>query len=455
VSTEPEKPTSAGAATDNKASTDSDKAFENKAAVERAASIETSTAAVEHQTSSSSAEPVIKKARPVKVEQRSTSGGGSWLSSAALLLALAALAGTAYQWWMQHNAEQEVQAEPWREELLQQAQQSTALESKMDSRLSTIEGEVGTARQQLQAVKQETSSEIAQLSKSDEDLLKQISSVGRTDRDDWKLAEVEYLLRLAHQRVVMGGELNSAASLLTNADNILVELNMAGLHQVRKQVALDLAAVRAAQQLDSEGVYLRLEALQQQASRLPFFGMPTIDENPDAATESPGDLFDLAAEDWQAALDKGWDQAVEKFKTLVVVQKRDGAIEPLLSEAWQRLVRERLALDLEQAKNALVLQQQVIYRKALGNARELVNNHYVTDDPATRSVLKELQELQQEKIVADLPDVSGSQEAIRAYIDQKYQARESAAPVEENSGDATPKPTSSNGSYKWPQMGSE
>ncbi len=455
MSTEPEKPTSAGAATDNKASTDSDKALENKAAVERTAAIEASTAAAAYQASSSSAEAVRKEARPVKVEQKSTSGGGSWLSSVALLLALTALAGTAYQWWMQHNAQQEVQAEPWREELSQQAQQSTALESKIDSRLSTIEGEVGTARQQLQAVKQETSSEIAQLSESDEDLLKQISTIGRTDRDDWKLAEVEYLLRLAHQRVVMGGELNSAASLLENADNVLLELKMAGLHQVRKQVALDLAAVRAAQQLDSEGVYLRLEALQQQASSLPFFGMPTIDVNPDAAAESPGDLFDLAAEDWQAALDQGWDQAVEKFKTLVVVQKRDGAIEPLLSEAWQRLVRERLALDLEQAKNALVLQQQVVYRKALGNARELVSKHYVTDDPATSSVLKELQELQQEKIVADLPDISGSQEAIRAYIDQKYQARKSAAPVEDNAGEATSTPSSAESSYEWPLRGSE
>jgi uroporphyrin-3 C-methyltransferase len=491
VSTEPEKPKNNATGADKKVSTEpgssmGKKGLEDKPAIGSQAQAEPSKAADYRSPSSGAGAGAAVKsasapgaagkstpsgsaeasgaapARPTRVEQKAGSSGGSWLSGLAFLLALLALAGTAYQWWMQQRVVDEVQEEPWRDQVAQLGQQSGALKTKLESELGAIEdeikaleSEIDASRSQLQLLKQETNSDIEQLSVSNEDLLQQVANLGRTDRDDWKLAEVEYLLRLAHQRVAMGGELNSAASLLTNADNILLELNMAGLHQVRKQVALDLAAVRAAQQLDNEGTYLRLEALQQQSSDLPFFSMPTISESDEQSAEPAGDLFDLAAEDWQAALDKGWDQAVEKFKTLVVVQKREGAVEPLLSEAWQRLVRERLALDLEQAKNALVLQQQTIYREALGNAGELVEGNYSTDDPATRSVLKELKELQQETIVAELPDVSGSQEAIRAYIDRKFQARESkATAAEEPSIDST-SPASTEGGYDWQKMGTD
>lgn len=508
MSTEPEKPKNNAAGTDKKATTAVDNktvkndpgqksAVEGRAAAgpsdasdsraksspgaaataasnaaasasERTASA-AGTAAASPSKKSSASGSAAAPARPARVEEKKrSSGGGSWLSGLALLLALLALAGTAYQWWLQQQGGvdelAQEQEEPWRDQLSLLGQQSGELKTQLESEVTALEEEIkslesdiGAGRSQLELIKRETESGIEQLSLSNEDLLQQVANLGRTDRDDWKLAEVEYLLRLAHQRVVMGGELNSAASLLTNADNILLELNMAGLHKVRKQIALDLAAVRAAQELDNEGIYLRLEALQEQAGELPFFSMPTISEPDSQVTEPEDDLFDLAAEDWQAALDKGWDQAVEKFKTLVVVQKREGDVEPLLSEAWQRLVRERLALDIDQAKNALVLQQQTVYQQSLGNAVEIVEKNYITDDPATRSVLNELQGLQGEQIVAELPDVSGSQEAIRAYIDRKFKARESAAAAaatEQPPADSA-SPESSAGDSYWKQMGAD
>jgi uroporphyrin-3 C-methyltransferase len=361
-----------------------------------------------------------KAAKPAKpAKQKNPGKGGAAIASLSLLIALAALGGSGYLWYLQQQGAQQPQAvvEDLRPEL-------TELSAQLEAKIGTLEGELGAARQQMQASRQQTEGEMEQLSRDSLALLSQVSELGRTDRDDWQLAEVEYLLRMAHQRVVMGGELRSAASLLSTADNILNDLNMAGLHQVRKQVARDLAAVRAGVELDSEGIYLRLEALQQQSASLPFFGMPEINAPEQSQATVAGD-------DWQSTLDSSWQQAVAKFKALVVVQKRDGSVEPLLSEAWQSLVRERLALDMEQAKNAVVLQQQTIYRQALRNAIELVQMHYLPEHSATRSAITELKALEQEKIVSDLPDISGSQEAIRAYIDQKYQAQEQTAPLAE------------------------
>ena len=42
------------------------------------------------------------------------------------------------------------------------------------------------------------------------------------DRDAWLLAEAQYLLRLANQRLIMAGDAVAAEALLGSADNILL-----------------------------------------------------------------------------------------------------------------------------------------------------------------------------------------------------------------------------------------
>lgn len=337
------------------------------------------------------------------------------MAGLALLIALAALAGSAYQWYMSQQAPApQADGDAWRSELQR-------VSTEQNSRYESLKEDVGGARQQIADTRVELDSEIEQLSRDSLALLNQVSEMGRTDRDDWQLAEVEYLLRMAHQRVVMGAELKSAASLLANADKILNGLNMAGLHVVRKQLARDLVAVRAAAELDSEGLYLRLQALQDQAGSLLFFGMPKI--------EAPAAEVDNEDDSWKSQLSQNWERAATKVKTLVVVQKRDGGVEPLLSEAWQALVRERLGLELSQASSAVVLQQEAIYQRALTNAQQIIERHFLADQAATVAILAELDALLKESIVSDLPDISGSQEAIRGYIDQKYRAQEQLAPI--------------------------
>lgn len=367
--------------------------------------------------------PASDPGRKEKVPASGRRGGV--LGSLALLIALAALGATGYQYYQQWQSASS--SEPVEPPASQASVQD--MSTQLGSRLDQLGDEINSARQAAKTENRKLDSEIEKLSRDSVALLNQLSELGRTDRDDWQLAEVEYLLRMAYQRVVMGGELNSAASLLANADNILSDLNMAGLHQVRRQVARDLAAVKAASQLDSEGIYLRLQALQDQAATIPFYGLPQITAPEASAAAEEG-------EDWQSTLAASWAQAVAKFKTLVVVQKQEGEVKPLLSEAWQALVRERLALLLDQAKTAVILQQQTVYKDALDDAQQLVAARFLQDSPATRSVLAELAALEGEEIVADLPDISASQEAIRAYIDQKYQAQEQVAPLADEKTEA-------------------
>ena len=45
------------------------------------------------------------------------------------------------------------------------------------------------------------------------------------DRDDWLLAEAQYLLRMANQRLIMANDVGAAQALLGSADTILLELD--------------------------------------------------------------------------------------------------------------------------------------------------------------------------------------------------------------------------------------
>ena len=73
----------------------------------------------------------------------------------------------------------------------------------------------------------------------------ELARYSANDRATWLLAEAEYLLRLANQRLIMAGDTESAQALLTSADKVLRELDEVGLHEVRRAVAAELAAVRA------------------------------------------------------------------------------------------------------------------------------------------------------------------------------------------------------------------
>ena len=342
------------------------------------------------------------------------------------MTSLGAGAGAGYLWYEQQQMTQQQQTLASEHSMLSERQAAAAVpvdagvSAEVEGRLASLTELIdatkdaqGAQQSQLQALRMETGGDIQRLASENADLMQRLAEIGRTDRDDWRLAEVEYLLRLAHQRVVMGGELDSAAALLATADKILYELNMAGLLHVRKQVARDLAAVQAAARLDVSGIYLRLDALQQQLGKLQFYGMP--EQAVQAATAEPA-AESAGGGDWR-------DELLAFSKQLVIVRKSEGEIEAELTGVGQNLMRIQLALKLEQAKNALLLHQDPIYHTALDNARSLITAHFVPENSVSVAFLEGLDALNRETVAPELPDISSSQEVVRAYIDKRYKTQ--------------------------------
>jgi len=339
--------------------------------------------------------------------------GAAWL---ALLLALAALGLAGWQYYLkdanQTDLEQRLQALT-----AQLAQSRTAAEEAMVSSQSTLQQANKAIAEQAQLARQAQASQQATLDTLQGGLnqqRRQLLELSSTDRADWSLAEAEYLLRLAYQRLLMARDLASAQALLRSADAILAELDDNRLHPVRAAIAADLAALRAVPQVDTEGTWLRIQALARQVDSLLLFQLP---ERSAAAPESEVEAG------WQARLQHGFQAALDRFSSYLVIRRRDTAYQPLLDPQWERLVRQNLHMLLEQSQVALLSGNTELYRASLENTRRWLQEFFSFNAAGVAALDAELGSLLEINLTREYPDIGDSLVAIKDAM----AARRSAA----------------------------
>jgi uroporphyrin-3 C-methyltransferase len=252
---------------------------------------------------------------------------------------------------------------------------------------------------------------IARQSRQLQELTAQLSARGTEptiaiNRDSWMLAEVDYLLRLANQRMILTGDTATAEALLSSADKILRDLDDASLLAVRRAVTSDLAAIRAVPKIDTEGSFLRLAALVEQVDRLVIFSVP--------GAEIP--MPTRVTDNWQGKLRQGYEEALAKLSSYVIVRRRDTPAEALMDPHWERLVRENLRMLFEQAQMALLSGNQLLYRESLERSRHWVAEFFVADELAAEAMEREIADLVGQTITVDLPDISDSMREFDAAV---------------------------------------
>ena len=227
--------------------------------------------------------------------------------------------------------------------------------------------------------------------------MNQISQAAPPSEREWKLAEVEYLLRVANHRLLMEQDVATASGLLQAADGILEALDELALHPVRAALADETLALSRSEGADVQGLYLRLDALKRQLESLalarPQYSLPAPVEAPD---EPVGLLEAVAAE----------------FRQLLRFRRTDATVKPLLAPNEAVYLELNLRLMLEQAQLAALKRDQVVFDSSLGSAQEWVRSYLALDDPDVQGALEILADLRQVQIDAPLPDLSASLQAL-------------------------------------------
>ena len=382
---------------------------------------------------SASGDAARGKAHPAAASVAPRKGSSSLVAWLALLLVLA-LAGAA-AWSVLELQRREAALVDRLQELegsasekgasvaaLEELQTSSqALQRRLDAALEDLQRDSTGQAQLLQALEARLAEQDSALEQQRSQLTRQGESLSRidaSDRESWLLAEAEYLLRLANQRLIMTGDVAAARALLDSVDGILRDLDDAALHPVRAAIASDLAALRAVPEVDVEGIYLRLGALLEQAGELAILRLPGERQ---ARHPPPQPRQEDAPGDWQQQLQRGWESALDKLSDYLTIRRRDVPVEALMDPRWEGLVRQNLRMLLEQARVALLSGNQSLYRESLERARYWVTEFFQSDEATARSMAREIDQLSDVQVEVALPDVSASLAALNDAMEQRLQ----------------------------------
>ncbi|WP_020682434.1 uroporphyrinogen-III C-methyltransferase [Marinobacterium rhizophilum] len=350
---------------------------------------------------------------------KKATSGARWPALAALLLSLVALVLVAFLGWQGWQWQQSnVQA------LQQIGEQAQSIQTESQAQLTQ---ELDSLQQQMAALQSQAQTDKSGIDALQERLtqsIQQVMSRQQSTRKDWLLAEVEYLLRLANQRVLMEQTADGALKLLKSADLILKETDDVSIYEVRKALAADIAALEAVPRLDTEGAFLQLGALNTQVDRLSLIPITNKRELPALLEQITPDSV---SQSWTQGLKASWSDAIDKFEQLIVIQHRDEPVEPLLSPEQHFFLQQNLHLMLEQAQLALLQRKQNAYDSALSKSENWIDTYFDPQDSTTNALLRGIAELKQLQVAPEIPDISGSLNTLKAYLEHMTKLKQEGA----------------------------
>lgn len=261
----------------------------------------------------------------------------------------------------------------------------------------------------LQQKVTETNQRIEQLMSDFKNQEQVINSLRQTqtgyNRDEWRVVEAEFLVKLANDKIQLEQNIPQAIMLLQAADNAIRDLNNEHMLSLRKALAADVAALQALPQVDISGLYLRMSALNDQMHQLPL-----IIKHPENNAESKNTV--QPAVWWKRGLQDTW----QAIKQIVVIRYNKSDVPPLLSPEQQDFIYQNLHAIMEKAMWGLLHQNPTIYRMSLQQAAQWIKQYFVTDVPATRNALTQIEQLQQVDIHPNVPNALSSLAAFREFF---------------------------------------
>lgn len=347
-------------------------------------------------------------------EERQPGKGWRWL---AIILLFILLLFTGAAGWLGYElyrgAQQAVDV---------QAREANAAQgAKIEQILKSLDGDRAA---QLSAADKITES-LNALAREQRALGDRLAEIAAQDRDQWLVAEIEFLVRLASQRLQTERRPQGALMLLETAQQLLTTLDAAPTIGVREALAGDIAALRMLETVDREGLYARLTALKTivlTLEALPQAELPSSGRLParDEASNGPAEVQSEVP--WWRRLWTNADAAWSRFLSQHFhVRRRDIPMEAMVSQEQERWLQLDMATNIATAQQALLREEEAIYGAALDNVISHLRSYFPIDKQ-TQSVLTELDSLRASAIKQPLPDLTTSLQALTEWR-KKQQAR--------------------------------
>ena len=243
--------------------------------------------------------------------------------------------------------------------------------------------------------------------------------LGKT-RGDWLIADAEYLLSVANERLYLIGDVNTTREALEASDQRLRESGDAATFKVREEIAHELSDIQKVIVPDVVGIYAALQSLQDHVDQLvlllPYTGKALSAPEQSKEPEDQGAL----------------DSALSHIKGVVTIRHTKHEVKEILTPEEAEFIHEQLKVKLEMVKIALVQHNEALFKSSLADAKKWVQQHFL-DDADAKKFIADLEQFSEIKIHSQFPDISKSLKMLRDITKLRIEtdkAIQPEAPVE-------------------------
>lgn len=340
-------------------------------------------------------------------------GGGKGALIVAIIALLVAVGAAAWSYWSQMQLTNAVQ---------QDGQQLAEDTNLLTQKIVGFNGEIARFNGRIEDANQatiNTTRELISLKGRQDSLQNSFESLrdelGRSETG-WKVAEVEYLLRIANHRVQLQRDVATAIAALKAADARIRDLAEPALWEVREMVIDEMSALRSVSQPDYAGMAAQLNALANRAIKLSVGGAKYTPPAPDQVSEPPP-AMDVT--EWKKELQAAFEKVKDTLQESVKVHVHERPLAPMMAPDQQYLLRENLRLKLEGARLALLRQDQALFQASLDTAAQWLEAYFEADNNEFKAVKDGITQLRSVALTTQLPDISGSLRLLRKQVERK------------------------------------
>jgi uncharacterized protein HemX len=367
-----------------------------------------------------------KKALPPEAsnEKPRRSKSGLWFGIIILLLVLALAGGGFFLLQQLRDKQQDIGGDVNKSDLrtIELTKQITGYQSQisaLQSQIATFDTEI-TGKDKFFNDKLENFSKLHQekMDTAIEKLTMNMAQVQRQlgkTRGDWLIADAEYLLSIANQRLLLVGDINTTKEALIAADQRLRESGDAAAYKIRGQIAKEIALLKNVQTPDIVGIYSTIQLLSENVEKLTTF-LPH--ESKDITPDEPQQEVDEGDKEQSQGL---MDSAMAELEKYVTIRHTEQPILSIITPEEARFIKEELKVKLEMIKLSLVQQNDALFKSSIADAKKWLAKHF-TKNKNSKNFTKELDILNGTAIRGQFPDISQSLKMLRDIVKLRIDA---------------------------------
>ncbi len=292
-----------------------------------------------------------------------------------------------------------------------QQENSTKVQDQLASSFSKVQNQL---QQKLQQMSEVSGAKSQELSEQLESTQRQVKLFAGRHRTDWLLAEADYLVRIANNRLVHERDPLTALALLMSAEERIILMDDPSLTAIREALSRDMASLRLSKKDDVAGIAIRISGLIPQIEKLAFitFELPqeTIESIDGPISEPATDLT------WQDKLKLTLKELSVKW---FEVRDHGRAVKPMMTSETESIITNNMTLFLQSAQFATLKQHEELYHQSLGQMSNWIIEYYEHNDPMVLAFKNEIDSLNALSVRGKIPSSLESRLAVAREVESR------------------------------------